>query len=110
MRVLLEEVVFDLPQLVEAALIRGHHLVDSLAVDAVLRFVIPRLEDRVLVENAELHPALPLAAAAPWPGRSDIGRAGKGCQLLSLRLTIRVRIPDSRRWTWAASSSSPIRR
>ena len=54
-RVLVEEVVFDRPCVVEAEPVGQYHLFGRLMQQVVLVVVGPRLGELVLVEDAELH-------------------------------------------------------
>ena len=54
-RVLVEEVVFDLPGVVEAEPVGEFDLVECLVEQAILVVVAPRLGELVLVEDPELH-------------------------------------------------------
>jgi hypothetical protein len=58
-RVLLEEVVLDGPERVEADLVAEHGLLDGLLVGAVLALGIPGPRHRDLVEQRELHGQAP---------------------------------------------------
>ena len=55
MRVLLEEVVLDGPERVEAGLLAGDRLLERVLVGDVLAVGIPRAGDGNLVEQGELH-------------------------------------------------------
>ena len=55
MAVLLEEVVLDLPHVVEAEGVGQRDLVEGVVEEAVLGVFVPRATDLVLVEDAELH-------------------------------------------------------
>jgi hypothetical protein len=55
-RVFLEEVMLDRPDMVEAQLVGQLHLLEAVVVDRALGLARPRPRDRNLVEKAELHP------------------------------------------------------
>ena len=61
MRIFLEEMVLDLPGMVDAQAVRQLDLIERLLVDAVLVALVPRPRQLVLVEDAELH-----RAVSPW--------------------------------------------
>ena len=58
-RVLLEEVVLDAPDLVEAQLVGEPHLLQRVHVDVALGLARPRPRDGQFVEDAEFHGAPP---------------------------------------------------
>ena len=60
-RVLLEEVVLDLPRVVDAEAVGQLDLVERLLEEPVLVAVVPGARDLVLVEDAELHRGPPVA-------------------------------------------------
>src|SRR5439155_5025873 len=75
-RVLLEEVVLDLPRVVEAEPVRELHLVEGVLQQPVLVVLTPRARQLVLVEDAELHSASTVSsymrksAGRPWASRT----------------------------------------
>ena len=74
MRVLLEEVVLDRPDLVEAQLVRQLHLLERIVVDGALRLTRPGARDRQLVEESEFHGRL------LWRIRCSMSRVEAGGQ------------------------------
>ncbi len=66
-RVLVEEVVFDLPRVVEAEPVRELDLIERVAQQAELVVVAPRLRELVFVEDAELHPCSSAEQSRPRP-------------------------------------------
>jgi len=67
--VLLEEVVLDLPHVVETQAICQLHLVEGVLEQAVFISLSPRAGDLVFVEQAELHDVEPTDACPTGPGR-----------------------------------------
>ena len=67
--VLLEEVVLDLPHVVETQAVRQLHLVEGVFEQAVFVAFAPWPGDLVLVEQAELHGGKPMGASPIGPGR-----------------------------------------
>ena len=55
MRIFLEEMVLDLPGVVDAELVGEFDLIERLLEQPVLVALVPRPRQLVLVENAELH-------------------------------------------------------
>ena len=67
--VLLEEVVFDLPDVVEAQSVGQLDLVEGVLEQLVLVALFPWPGNLVLVEDAELHRSDPRTAPSPEPDR-----------------------------------------
>src|SRR5262249_11687901 len=67
-RIFLEEMVLDLPDIVDAELVGELDLVERLLVQALLRILGPGLRQLVLIEKPEFHPRVPLVSA-PSPPR-----------------------------------------
>ena len=55
MRIFLEEVVLDLPDVVDAEPVGEFDLVERVLVEAALGVLVPGLRQLVLVEQAEFH-------------------------------------------------------
>src|SRR3954454_5036633 len=66
-RVLLEEVVLDLPDVVEASPVGQLHLLESVTQQLLVGAVLPRPRHLVLVEDPEAHRALRTLPADPLP-------------------------------------------
>ena len=73
MRILLEEVVLDRPERVEAHLVAEHRLLDGVLVGQILAVVVPRARDGDLVEHRKFHAGV--RATAPRSSRADGGAA-----------------------------------
>ena len=69
MAVLLEEVVFDLPRVLDAEPIGELDLLECIVDQASIGVVLPRPPDLVLVEDAELHGQQYGGVAATVPRR-----------------------------------------
>src|SRR3954451_2891215 len=69
-RVLLEEVVLDLPDVVEADAVGQLDLVERIGDQLSLGVLGPRARELVLVEDAEAHRAAIVREAAPTRGRA----------------------------------------
>src|SRR5439155_12484741 len=93
-RVLLQEVVLDLPRDVDPEAIGELHLLERVLEQPVLVAVAPRARDLVLVEDAELHVPLPYLVPSVLPRRPP-----RAC-------SVRPRISRWRAWRSSCSGSS----
>src|SRR3954454_19524951 len=105
-RVLLEEVVLDLPDVVEARAVGELYLLESVAQQLLVGAVLPRPRHLVLVEDPEAHRALRTLPADPLPAAhaleaepGEVHHAGDEELALHLRV---VAPPDRERLHGAA--------
>src|SRR6266851_10117458 len=75
-RVFLEEVVLDGPDMIEAQLVGQLHLLEAVVVNRALGLARPRPRDRNLVEKAELHTMPPQSqpSSRPRPRRGTFSQ------------------------------------
>jgi len=69
MRVFLEEMVLDLPDVIDADPVGEFDLLKRVAIEPLLGVFFPRLRQLVLIEKPELHRLPPLCAALPLASR-----------------------------------------
>ena len=69
-RVLLEEVVLDLPGVVDAEPVGQLDLVERVLEELLLAALDPRARELMLVEDAELHRRRAVTRAEGWTGRT----------------------------------------
>src|SRR3954469_18212047 len=79
MRILLEEVVFDLPRVVDAERVGVLDLVERILDQAVLGIIRPRTRQLVFVEDAELHRFTADADSNPSETNSSRMSPRRGC-------------------------------
>src|SRR5207253_5921222 len=77
-RVLLEKVMLDRPDVVEAELVGELHLLEGVVVHGALGLARPRARDRELVEEAELHAYRPRASSSAASFATDVPSKKRG--------------------------------